>query len=119
MLNQWTIVISIVIVINLLNFIWLTNIKYKRTLARRKRWKRRLSLLFFAFSPVVFVFNLLTLPFTAYLNFLLGALGTWFGVSQLRFAQKHSAVPQIVEPLSTFYFILGGFLLLLGALKIA
>ncbi len=119
MLNQWAIAIGIVIILNLLNFIWLTNIKYKRTLARRKRWKRRLSVVFFILSPIVFVFNLLTLPFTAYLNFLLGALGTWFGVSQLRFAQKHSAVPQIVEPLSTFYFILAGFLLLLGALKIA
>jgi len=117
-INRWEIVITIVILINLLDFVWLTNIKYKRTIGRRKRWKRQLSIFFFILAPIVFVVNLLSWPMSALWNVLLGGVGIWFSISQINFVHKHSGVPQIVEPISTFYFIFCGLLLAIGAMGI-
>jgi len=117
--GRWEMTIGLIIIINLLNFIWITNIKYKLTIARRrKRWKRVLSVTFFVISPVIFVCNLLSYPYSGFLNLALGGLGVWFGLSQLRFVHRHSGVPQIVEPLSTLYFLVSLLLLLFGVLAI-
>ena len=118
MVNRWEIVITLLIIINLLDFVWITNIKYKRTIGRRKRWKRQLSILFFIIAPFAFVVNLLSWPYSAWWNVLLGGLGVWFSISQINFVHKHSGVPQIVEPISTFYFLLCGLLLAIGAMGI-
>ncbi len=118
MINRWEIVIALLIIINLLNFIWITNIKYKRTIGRRKRWKRQLSIAFFIVAPVAFVVNLLNGPFASWWNVFLGGLGLWFSLSQIKFVHKHSGVPQIVEPISTFYFIFCGILALIGLMGI-
>jgi len=119
MIGRWEFIISLVILLNLFNFIWLTHIRYKRTIARRRhRWKRWLSILFFVLGPIVFIFNLLFLPFMHYLNAVLGLNGTWFGLSQLKFVNKHSGVPPIVEPLSIFYVVVSSLLFLLAVMKI-
>ncbi len=119
MLGRWEVLITFVIILNLFNFIWLTHIRYKRTIARRyHRWKRWLSIFFFALGPIAFVFNLLFWPLMYYLDLLFGGLGLWFGLSQLKFVNKHSGVPPIVEPLSIFYIVIGSGLFVLGALKI-
>ncbi len=119
MLTKWEVIVGLVITLNLFNFIWLTHIRYKRTIARRrKRWKRWLSILFFVLAPIVFVLNLLNFALVNWFNLALGLIGTWFGFSQLRFISRHSGVPQIVEPMSTFYVLVAGMLSLIGALKI-
>ncbi|MHB2155703.1 hypothetical protein ACX8XN_15085 [Calditrichota bacterium GD2] len=119
MIGRWEFIIGLVIIVNLFNFIWLTHIRYKRTIGRRRhRWKRWLSIAFFVLSPAVFIFNLLSLPLMHYFNLLLGGMGVWFGLSQLRFVNRHSGVPPIVEPLSIFYLIICTLLSMLGAMKI-
>ncbi len=118
MINRWEIVIALLILINLLDFIWITNIKYKRTIGRRKRWKRHLSIAFFVVAPLAFVVNLLSAPWASWWNVILGSLGIWFSLSQIKFLHKHSGVPQIVEPISTFYFIFCGLLLAIGLMGV-
>ena len=119
MLARWEFIIALVILLNLLNFIWLKHVRYKRTIARRKhRWKRWLSITLFILAPIVFILNLIPTIQAHLFNILLGTNGTWFGLSQLKFINKHSGVPPIVEPLSIFYVIISSLLFLLGVLKI-
>ncbi len=118
MINRWEIVITLVIVVNLLDFIWMTNIRYKRTIGRRTRWKRQLSLFFFGLAPIVFVTNLLTWTYASWSNVLLGGVGIWFSISQIKFVHKHMGVPRIVEPISTIYFLVCSLLLAVGLMGI-
>ena len=118
MINRWEMTIALVIIVNLLDFIWITNIRYKRTIGRRTRWKRQLSILFFIIAPIVFVANLLSWTYAPWANIVLGGIGIWFSISQIKFIHKHMGVPRIVEPISTVYFLVCSMLLAIGLLGI-
>lgn len=108
---NWLLKVLIIITLNLLNIIWIGQIKLKRTINRSRRWKRILSILYFIMSPLMLLAFLLDTPYLPFITAFMALFGFWFSLTQFSFQKKHSGVPQLVTPLTSFYFIGSGLLL--------
>ncbi len=113
---MWFIRGFLVILINVLIFTWLTQIKYKLTLKRRRRWKRLIWFVYFALAPVLLLLYLIHYDYVDYLLVVFSLIGIWFAVSQIHFADRRSGVPQLTRPLASFYGLISLLLLLFSML---
>lgn len=114
----WYLTAFAVIMVNLLNLIWATQIKFNRTINRRRTWKRWLGKFYFILlCPLGFFMFIFRVPYNPLVLALVGLTGVWFGISQIRFIKKHAGVPQLVEPLSSLYFLISSLLFVLALAK--
>jgi len=98
---NWYIKFGLVVLINLFCFIWLTRIDYKNTIRRSRRKKRRLWMVFVYIMPVVLFLYMIKFAYSDYLGFFSGSFGIWFSVSQIKYANEHAGVSNLVIPICT------------------
>lgn len=90
----------------ILNLIWVTEVKFKNLVSRRKPWQRELWILYFVLTPIAWVWVLLKLEAYCGPMLIMGLFGLWFAVSQYRHGLRNPVAPRIISPLAVFSFIL-------------